>query len=345
MTISNFFPRPYQSTCLQLLLALFLFPLLQTPSTCQAELVDRVVAVVNDEVITMSEVDEEGKIYFKKITDSAPAAEVEELINKAREEILNGLIDKYLIKINAKEMNITASDTEVQANIDKVMAQNNLSPQQFKQKIEEQGLSEKVYRNNVKNQILQKKLIGYAVHSKIVLTDDMILDYYDTNYTKHLQVGEYYLLQMGFLWGKDEESKKSIPALYLDKQEARKKATRVHALAKQGQDFRLLARKFSELPSAEDGGDIGVFKKSDMADYMNKAVTELSQGEISDIIETPAGFQFFKLLSDHNSSIVTRAPFESAKEEIREKLYQQKLQEEFKNWISKIRKKAYIQKM
>jgi len=328
----------------QLLLPFILLSLAPVPP-CQGELVDRVVAVVNDAVITMSEVDEEGKVYFRKVTEAASSENLAEMLTKAREDILNGLIDKYLIKQKAKEMHITVSDAELQTAIDKVMAKNNLSPEQFKVKLEQRGINEKIYKDNLKSQLLQKKLIGYAVHSKIVITDDMILDYYDTHYTKHLQEDEYYLLQMGFTWGKDPQTRKSTPALYLDKQEARKRAERVHALAKQGKDFRELARKFSELPSAEDGGDIGTFNKEDMADYMRKAVTSLSQGEISDIVETPAGFQFFKLLSGKDTSIVTRAPLESVKNEIQKKLYQEKLQKEFTAWITQIRKKAYIQKM
>lgn len=328
----------------RLILLIFLLSLLPV-SFCRAELIDRVVAVVNNAVITMSEVDEEGKIYFRKVTESASADNLTQLLAKAREEVLNGLIDKYLIKQKAEEMRIQVAAEELQAAIDKIMMKSNVTPEEFKKKLASTGVSEKTYRDNVKSQILQRKLIGLAVQSKIVITDDMIIDYYDTHYTRHLEEGEYYLLQMGFLWGQDQESRKSTPALYLDKQEARKRAERVQSLARQGQDFRELARKFSELPSAEDGGDIGAFKKSDMAEYMRQAVTSLSKGEVSEIIETPAGFQFFKLLSGQDTAIVTKAPFEEVKENIREQLYQQKLQEEFKTWISKIRTEAYIQKM
>lgn len=344
MTIPHFsFQRPCLFSIL-LSASLFLSPLLHV-SPCWAEVVDKVVAVVNNDVITMSEVDEEGKTYFKKVTESAPPEKLAEMLIQARDAVLNGLIDKYLIKQKARSMNVSVSDDEVQASIDKIMATNNMTQDQFREKLAEGGVNEEAYRDNLKSQLLQKKLISFAVHSKVVITDDMILDYYDTNYTKHLLEDEYYLLQIGFIWGKDPKTRESTPALYLDKKEARERAERVHALAKQGQDFRELAKKFSELPSAEDGGDIGAFKKNDMADYMKGAVLSLSQGEVSDIIETPAGFQFFKLLSGKDTSIVTKAPFESVKNEIREKLYQKKLEHEFTAWITAIREKAIIQKM
>ncbi|MEJ2136179.1 MAG: peptidylprolyl isomerase, partial [Desulfofustis sp.] len=101
-------------------------------------------------------------------------------------------------------------------------------------------------------------------------------------------------------------------------------------------------RKFSDLPSAAEGGDIGVFEESEMASYMRSAVTSLNPGEVSAIIETPVGFQFFKLLSSKEGGIVTLAPYAQVKEEIRETLYNQELRKEFEEWIEEIRSEAYI---
>ena len=79
-----------------------------------------------------------------------------------------------------------------------------------------------------------------------------------------------------------------------------------------------------------------------MASYMRSAVTSLNPGEVSAIIETPVGFQFFKLLSSKEGGIVTLAPYAQVKEEIRETLYNQELRREFEEWIEKIRSEAYI---
>jgi len=312
---------------------------------CKAELVDRVVAVVNDSVITMSEVDEEGKVYFRKVTETVPAEKLTQMLSKAREDVLNGLIDKALIKQKAKEMNVRVSDSELQRAMDKILLNNNLTPEQFKIKLDQGGINEKTYRDNLRSQLLQKKLVGLSLHSKIAITDDMILDYYDTHYTQHLKEDEYYLLQIGFTW--EDRSTAGLVAAQLDqkKQSARERAERVHSLARQGNDFKELARKFSDLPSAEDGGDIGVFKKEDMAEDMSRIVTSLKQGEVSDIIETAAGFQFFKLLSAKDQAIVPKTPLESVKKEIENKLYQEKLQQAYKEWITRIKQKAHIQKM
>ena len=119
----------------------------------------------------------------------------------------------------------------------------------------------------------------------------------------------------------------------------------MYQLAKSGEDFKSLAEKFSDLPSASDGGDIGVFTLDEMAPFMRDAVAELHPGQLSQIVETPAGFQFFKLLTMQDEAAVETAAFDAVKEEIREKLFEEKLKVAYTNWVKKLKEEAYIQKL
>ncbi len=323
---------------------LFLLILTLAPSAnCRAELVDRVVAVVNDDVITSSEVNDEGKMFFQKITDQAPADEVASTLRRAREDVLNSLIDKKLIAQEAAKQKLTVSDEEIKAAVKQMSDNNNMTVEEFLLQVRSTGMTEAVYHDNLRNQILQSKLLNYEVRSKIIISDDEVLDYYDTHYTKRVDQGGYYLLQMGFLGKKDPKNLESLdPA---SKLEAKKKAERIHALAESGQDFSQLAKKFSELPSAADGGNIGTFQKEEMADYMKTALLSIKPGQITQIVETPDGYQFFKLLSSQEGGVVLQAPYDSVKEEIKKTLYDEKLKTEFEAWVSKIRTSAYIKKM
>lgn len=323
--------------------AVLLLLSLALPVNCRAELIDRVVAVVNDDVITMSEVNEEGRGFFQKITEQAPAGELEAALRRAREEVLNGLIDKKLIAQEAAKQKVTVSDAELEAALTQMMASNNMNPDQFREQLSAMGMTEAIYKNNLRNQVLQSKLLNYEVRSKIIITDDMILDYYDTRYTKHLDPGGYYLLQMGFVWKQDPKHPEKIDTAA--KLEAKKRAEQVYGLVQSGEDFSTLAKKFSELPSAADGGNIGTFQKEEMADYMRSVVTHLTPGQVSEIVETPDGYQFFKLLSSQDGGIVIQAPYESVKEEIKKTLYDEKLKEEFNAWVKKVKDAAYIKKM
>lgn len=322
----------------------FLFFTSLTSGLNAAQLVDRVVAVVNDDVITMSEVNEEGAGYFRQITEKAPPAQVEDALARAREEVLNNLIDKKLIAHEAEKQQVTVSDEEVQAAVEQLLINNKITREILNTQLAQTGMSYDSYLNSLRNQILQSKLVNYEIRSRIIITDDMILDYYDTHYTKHISEGGYYLMQMGFVWGESGENQ-SDPVKYADKMDARKRAERVHALVTGGQDFRMLAQKFSDLPSAADGGDLGVFQKEDMAPYMRDAVLGLKAGSVSEIIETPSGYQFFKLLSSQDGQIVVQASFDSVKEEIRKKLYEEQLKKQFDEWVTEIKNKAYIDRL
>jgi peptidyl-prolyl cis-trans isomerase SurA len=320
--------------------------LLVLPVLGKAELVDRVVAVVNEDVITMSDVNEEGKAFFQKITEQAPSDELASALRRAREDVLNGLIDKKLIAQEAAKQKVTVTDEELDAAFKQMSVSNKMSPEQFRDQLKKIGMTEAVYRENLRNQILQSKLLNYEVRSKIIITDDMILDYYDTHYTNQVAEGGYYLLQMGFVAKKEsQESQDSGKPDAAAKLDAKKRAERVHELVKNGQDFSTLAKKFSELPSAADGGNIGTFQKEEMAEYMRVAVTALTPGEVSQVVETPDGYQFFKLLSSQDGGIVVQAPYDSVKEEIKKQLYEEKLKVEFDAWVTKIREAAYIKKM
>ena len=86
-----------------------------------------------------------------------------------------------------------------------------LSPTEFREKLEKSGLTEESYRNKLKSQILQSRLLSYDVRSKIIVTDEMILDYYNENYKSRVDKGGYYLLQMGFSWPKTDDPEKFQP--------------------------------------------------------------------------------------------------------------------------------------
>lgn len=312
------------------------------PSLAEAEIVDRVVAEVNSEVITLSELEEEGQGLFRKIALEVPAQERLRAIEQVRKDILRSMVDRKLIEQEAAQQGIIVTEEDVDAAFNQMLEATRTSRETLLSDLAENGMDEQMYRTNLRSQIYQNRLLNREVRSKIIITEEAILDYYDTSYTKHIPEGGYYLLQLGIDWGETEGEDLDPAILAERKLSAMERAERVHKLAVSGSDFRELARKFSDLPSAAEGGDIGVFEEDEMASYMKQAVTGLTPGQVSDIIETPVGFQFFKLLSSKEGGIVTQAPYSEVKEDIREILYNQELGKEFDNWIKSIRDKAYI---
>lgn len=312
-----------------------------TPLYISAEVVDKVVAVVNDEVITLSELNEETTALTRVLVKEHPDEPVSAVMDQARDLALNGMIERRLIMQKAKKYKVTVTDEDVQAAYERMRNGLGLTPAEFKQKLENSGLSQESYKKKLKAQILQSRLLSYDVRSKIIVTDQMVLDYYNKNYKTKVGNGGYYLLQMGFSWPKSDDPEK----LSEDKQQTRAKAEKVYQLAKNGEDFKSLAEKFSDLPSASDGGDIGVFTLDEMAPFMRDAVAELHPGELSQIVETPAGFQFFKLLTMQDEAVAEKTAFDAVKEEIRAKLFEEKLKVAYTAWVKKLKDEAYIQKL
>lgn len=305
------------------------------------EVIDRVVAEVNEDIITLSEVEEEGRAIFQKIIQQAPAEERADMLNGARREVLESIIDKTLIAQEAAKNGITVSEQELDAAIDQIIAANDITREILMQDLQNNGIDVQTYRSNLRSQIYQNKLVSLEVRSKVVVTEEMLLDYYDTNYTRHVKEGGYYLLQIGTSWDTGLDSDGDGPT-EVAKAEAKKRAERIHKLAMGGQDFSDLAKKYSDLPSGAEGGDIGVFTEDEMASYMKDAVLSLQTGDISPIVESPVGYQFFKLLSSRTGGIVMQASYESVKEEIRERLYNELMQKELDDWINNVRDQAYI---
>ncbi|BCO10066.1 peptidylprolyl isomerase [Desulfolithobacter dissulfuricans] len=301
-----------------------------------ADIVDRVVAVVNDDVITLSEVNQEGKALFKRIAEQVPPDRLEEALQQARQNVIEELIDKKILQQEARKYDLKVTDEEVDRALQRILERNNTTMEQFRSELAAVGMDEQQYRENLRSQILSSKLVNMEVRSKVIIPEEKIIDYYDTHYMERMGDGGYYLLQIGINVDPNDPDPERARA------EARKKAEQIREQALAGEDFKELARKYSDLPSAADGGDIGVFKADEMAPAMREAVISLKPGEISELVETSSGFQIFKLLSSKQGQIVAKVPYDEVKEEIRNILYQQETKELFDNWLKKMRENAYI---
>jgi peptidyl-prolyl cis-trans isomerase SurA len=318
------------------IIASFVLVFLLSAPASAAEYVDRVVAVVNNEVITLSEVEKEGRNLFDRIRAQAPADEIQMALDKGRQDVLNSLIDKMIVRQKAVELSITVDEAEIDSAIEQILARNNATLQDFRKELAMMNILEEDYRNNLRDQILQSKLIGNQVRSRIVVIEDDIKEFYLKEYTEEKGESGYNILQMGFSWQKEKSG-------FGTKEEALAKAEEIRARVVAGESFTELAKSYSNLPSANDGGNIGFIKKEEMAAYMRETVMAMHPGEISPIVETDYAFQFFKLLAVRDGDLIIKAPYESVKDEIRDMLYRQKMQEQYAEWVKSLREQAYIE--
>lgn len=314
------------------------FSLLLSPFPSAAEVIDRVVAVVNEDVITLSELNQEGKNLFRRITEQAPPHEAEQTLRKARQEMLSHMIDKLIVKQRAEKLGISVSDEEIDAAIERIVARKNATMDDLERDLNSKGTSKDEYRAIIRSQILQSKLISFEIRSKVVITDEKINAYYKNQFAGGTRKEGLHILQMGFLWGSVGTSN--------SKEEARKRAEEIRKMALDGQSFTELAKSFSDLPSSADGGDIGFFAQDELSEAMRDTILPLKPGEISQVIEIPdSGFQFFKVIGSNKGDETNQPISESMKEDIKELLYQEEMDKQFKKWTQQLREQTYIKEL
>ena len=320
------------------IIVLTLLFIINVPSG-KSEIIDSSVAVVNEDVITLSDVNRVGKAIFRQIAEEVPSEQQEEAIQETRKKIIAQLIENRLLTQQAAALKILVTEAEVDRAQNQILQQNNFTTQDFKDELKKMGLSREQYRETLRQQILRSKLINYEIRSKVVIPDEEIKKYFEQHYSKQVKAESYYVLQIGISWA-DTTQPSDIP---IAKEKAHDWIKEAHTLAQQGRDFKELARKYSNLASAADGGDLGLFKKDEMAAYMREAVTSLQPGEISPVIERPDSYTFFKLVQ-HTQGTENKKPVldKSTQEEIRNTLYKQQAEERYKTWLDKIRNEAYI---
>ena len=343
------------------LTALFLILLV---TSAQAEVIDRIVAVVNNDVVTESELNAEAQGAYTHIDATLPPEQRQEMRQQVRGEVLDSLIDKLLVAQRAKALKIKVTEKEIDDAVQQVLERNKISKKELLANLAETGVNENIYRNTLRSQLLQNKLIAQELHNKVVITDEMARKEYKrrggsgaTTDGKTKKSGKqmiYTLQQIGCRWD-DIEGKELPPAVLAEnKKRARDRVEKVHQMAKSGGDFVNLATQYSDLPSAADHGNLGALPADELGADMLAVIKKLHDGDISDIIETQNTFQFFKLVrTDRKDSEAAKddaaaqpaGDFAQSKEQIMNDLYNTEMKKAFSDWAKELRNNAYIRKM
>lgn len=285
-----------------------------------AETVDRIVAIVDNDIITLAQLNKETDRYRKNIDSSENSDEKKKiLMDELNKKMMESLIDQSLTQQEAKKYNIEVSEAEIDGAIENVKKIKSLSKEALEKAIGHEGLTFKEYRDSLKKQILQARLINYAVKSKVVITEAEIKKQYEANAEKYADNKKYHLRNILMQdKGKIDEVK-----LKLDNKE----------------DFSGLAKQYSMASNASDGGDLGAFDIASFSTGIKDSIASLKKGEHSAVIQTAQGFQIFFVVDIEHGDTKT---FDQARDEIQENLYREQVGEKFETWLGSLKKKAHI---
>lgn len=293
-----------------------------------AILLDRVVASVNDEVITWSElmgvIALEGRDYMQNRTDKTR----EEKIKDLEGPFLKNLIEMKLQLQEAHRMGLGVGDAEIDSAVADIMTKFELNDETLLQSLEAEGLTLQDYRTRLGERILLSKVVNVAVRNNIVISEKNIDEYYRTNEEQFDGRERLKIRQIFFRGQEESDQKKAIE----------KKAREVLYKLKRGEDFAKLAKEFSEDSSKAFGGDLGYITRGSALKEIEDAAYTLKKGEVSKPFWSQSGLHIIKL-----EDRISGSNIEKIREKITEILFQKSFDEKYHEWKTGLRERSYIE--
>jgi peptidyl-prolyl cis-trans isomerase SurA len=291
--------------------------------TGSAKVVDRIVAEVNNDIITMSELRNMQKSYQAQ-TGIKPTEKVNKHMQR---EMLEALIDRKLAKEEAKRRGIKVNPMEVQEALNRFKQRNNIPDDATLAKgLANEGLTLKEFKQQIADQLTQDQLLAMTVRSKIVVSDAEVRRVYNERFKKSGTQLHILSLRLPFPPGATEAQK----------DEVKHKAETVLIAVKRGESFRQAAKQLSLKVT-----DVGYVSQNDLdprlADYLKK----LKPMEVGPVA-TPGGFQLIQVVGHRSGE---GPSFEEVAPQIRQMLTHREMQKEFTEWVKTLREKAHIKIM
>ncbi len=304
--------------------------------------VERIVAIVNNEIITLSEVNEEVHLArlgiegsrvqrFEGSKDPLASGSLDPLDPFTRER-LKKMIDKRLQLQIARKAGISVSQEDIKGVIEDIKRKSSItSDKEFSGTLEEEHLTLETYTAQIRDQLILMKLINREVRSKVVVRVEDLRDYYNNHRPLFAFPSEIKISQILI------PLPKAAPETIVE--DLRIKASGLIEEIKAGGDFFDTTKRYKGIIDGIAAADLGFFRKGDLVPSLEKAADSLKSGEISDPIETQAGIHIIRL--DERGSVRYK-PYEEAAKEIEEAVYQEKYDEALAVWLKEIRDGAHV---
>jgi len=308
------------------MLALILFGLCGIVLVGQ-EVVEEIVAIVNDDVITLSQYKQEYEMRVQAARSQLKGEDLEKVLEQIKTTLMDGLITDLLVLQLAKEKNLNVAD-EVKRYIDNLKKENNLeSDNDLKRALASQGMDYAQFLKQAEEGILKQAVVGMEVDRSIVLDDSEVVNYFKLHPQDFVDPEEY-----------------KISAVYLSPEgksaeELEQKKTEISGKVRAGEDFLALSQSYSDGSIKESKGELGTFKKGELDKTLEQAVSQLKQGEVSAWVETKNGWYLLKLTEKKESRKKT---FEEAKQAIEQRIYSEKRAVKTNEFLNGLKKRSFI---
>jgi parvulin-like peptidyl-prolyl isomerase len=296
--------------------------------------VDRVVAVVNDDVILNTELLMRAAPLIADLDSVTDQRERERRSKKIVENTLDDMINEELMVQAAVDSKLEVKDKEIRDALDEIKRQNKLDDAGLEAALAQQGFTIPSYKKDVRRQLLRMRAMSMLVRPRVSVTDEDIRARYDEMSRRSSAVSKVHLYHV-LIALPDKPNEAQLTA-------AKAKAAEVIQRARDGEAFEGLAKQYSDDGSTNaDGGDLGMIEPGTIATEWEEVVFSMEKGEVRGPVSGPRGLHVFYVSELVKDDV---KPFEEVKEEIRNELYRREMDKQTRQWMDELRKKAYIVK-
>jgi peptidyl-prolyl cis-trans isomerase SurA len=295
----------------------------------QAETLDRIIAVVNGEIILYSELQEQ----VRQLAKMSPDLNMEDPARRAQieREILQQMIRDHLSDQEIKRLKIVVTPREIDETIEGIKQENRFTEAQFDYVIQQQGLTRDQFRQQIKKEMERSRLVDRVLKSKTIVTPEQIEAYLKDGQGGFIERRRLAIIVLPYPEGTDKQKVEQIDKLARD----------IMNRLKGGADFSKLAKEYSKGPAAEDGGDLGYIATDELAPQIEAATRSLKPDEVTDLIKTASGYIILKVVDIQKQK--QAAPDSTAREKARRQLLQTEMNRKFQDWVRDLESRSFIQ--
>jgi peptidyl-prolyl cis-trans isomerase SurA len=312
---------------LKMLALAILVAVFSAPQLRAAHVVERIIARVNSEIITQTQFDKKKAGLRDGLSQKFSGPDLDAAVSDESKNLLRNLIDESLMVQKAKDESVNV-ETDLIKRLDQMRKQDNAnSIDDLQKEAEQQGLNWEDFKDQIRRQLLMQEVISRDVGSRLVISRQEMRQYYDQHKEEFKSEGMVHLAEILVSNTKNKPD------------EAEKRAKTAEAELKGGARFSEVVKKYSDDPSVEQGGDIGMMKTGGLAPSISAAIGKLDNNEYTDVIPIKTGYLILKLVERFSAGI---PPFEEVEPHVNEMLYSQRMEPKMRQYLTQLRKDSYI---
>ncbi|MFQ6038127.1 MAG: peptidyl-prolyl cis-trans isomerase [Candidatus Aminicenantales bacterium] len=291
------------------------------------ETVEAIVAIVNDDIITLSEYRAEHEMLYQILRSQFRGEEFDEQYEKQKSLLLDRMITERLLLQEARKKDINVEE-QLKMLIDNIKTQNNIgSDEELRRLMAQQGVDFEIWKREQEQALLQQALVFSEVGRSIVIDETDVVNYYDQHREEFTEPAEVKLRAI------------YVSAEGRTEEQLRARMKEIEERLAAGEDMGALAEEYSDGPEKESQGDLGTFKKGELNEALEQAVEGLEEGELSPWIKMPGGWYLIRVEKRTESRL---KPFEEVKKDIENSLFNQEQQKKFEAYLEDLKKRSFI---